>query len=78
MTLRIAMCFGDFSKNISKLFDRRAKSSVTSGVCWKIKAMRCVCLTLSICTAAIVPYNLWRWYDEQGRKEMCPISESKY
>jgi hypothetical protein len=24
------------------------------------------------------PINLWRWYDEQRRKEMCPISESKY
>ena len=24
------------------------------------------------------PIKLWRWYDEQRRKEMCPISESKY
>ena len=22
--------------------------------------------------------KLWRWYDEQRRKEMCPVSESKY
>ena len=27
-------------------------------VCWKTKAMRCVCLTLSICTAAIVTIPL--------------------
>jgi len=26
----------------------------------------------------LIPINLWRWYDEQRRKEMCPISESKY
>ena len=24
------------------------------------------------------PIKLWRWYDEQRRKEMCPVSESKY
>ena len=40
------------------ILDPKAKSSVTSGVCWKIKAMRCVCLTLSICTAAIVTIPL--------------------
>lgn len=22
--------------------------------------------------------KLWRWYDEQRRKEMCPVSKSKY
>ena len=29
-------------------------------------------------TGTYFPINLWRWYDEQRRKEMCPISESKY
>ena len=26
----------------------------------------------------LFPIKLWRWYDEQRRKEMCPVSESKY
>ena len=28
--------------------------------------------------AYIKEIKLWRWYDEQRRKEMCPVSESKY
>ena len=26
----------------------------------------------------VFPIKLWRWYDEQRRKEMCPVSKSKY
>lgn len=59
MTLRTAVRFGDFSKNISKPLDRKAKSSVILADCLKRKAMRCVSLTLSICTAAIVTIPLF-------------------
>ena len=50
--------YRDKDPSANKLLTQRAKSSVTSAACWKTKAMRCVCLTLSICTAAIVTIPL--------------------
>ena len=42
LTLRTAMHFGDFSKNISKPLDRRAKFSEIPESCLKAKAMKSV------------------------------------
>lgn len=48
MTLRTAMRFGDFSKNISKPLDRKAKFAEILQVICKVKAMQLKFSTLSI------------------------------